>query len=156
VHFLSICHVAVHASQPRYAPVHHASSVSSHDSFTAVDAKMSAAKYEEWPLQGATLKRLIMNGKVTFQLEFSWELCAGDHPRSSHSGKKFQTQKVEELHRTQRSPASHTFTREEKNLIVKLKEEKQLPWSEIPINNSTINFNNNGLRQAFRFITVQS
>jgi hypothetical protein len=105
--------------------------VSSHSSFTAADEEMPAAKYEEWPLQGAALKRLVVNGKVTFQLEFSWEPYVGGHASGSHSGNKFQPQIAKRSHRTQRSPTSHGFTSEEDDLIVKLKEEQQLRWPEI-------------------------
>ncbi|CAH0024542.1 unnamed protein product [Clonostachys rhizophaga] len=112
-------------------PVRSASSVSSLSSFTAADEEMPAARYEEWSLQGATLKRLAVNGKVTFQLGFSWDSCVGGHAPGSHSDNKFQTQVAKRSHRTQRSPASHGFTREEDDLIIKLKEEQQLRWPEI-------------------------
>jgi hypothetical protein len=92
---------------------------------------MSAAKCEEWPLQGATLKRLIMNGEARFQLEFSWKPCDGGQAPDSHSDNKSQTQRAKRAYRTQRSPASHTFTPEEDDLIVKLKEEQQLRWPEV-------------------------
>ncbi|KAK7219775.1 hypothetical protein V2G26_007778 [Clonostachys chloroleuca] len=112
-------------------PVRSASSVSSHSSFTAADEEMPAARYEERPLQGATLKRLAMNGKVTLQLEFSREPYVGGHAPGSHRDNKFQTQVTKRSYRTQRSPTSHGFTREEDDLIVKLKEEQQLRWPEI-------------------------
>ncbi|CAI6092351.1 unnamed protein product [Clonostachys chloroleuca] len=114
-----------------HTPVHSASSVSSHDSFVVADAEMPAARFEEWPLQGATLKRLFVDGKVTFQLEFGWEPCASGHAPGSQSANGFHTHIAKRPHRTPRSPASHTFTREEEDLIVKLKEEQQLPWPEI-------------------------
>ncbi|KAK7211927.1 hypothetical protein V2G26_019105 [Clonostachys chloroleuca] len=114
-----------------HTPVHSASSVSSHDSFVGADAEMPAARYEEWPLQGAMLKRLFVDGKVTFQLQFGWEPCVGGHSPGSHSDNRSQTQEAEGSHRTQRSPASNDYTREEEDLIVKLKEEEQLRWPEI-------------------------
>ncbi|CAI6099894.1 unnamed protein product [Clonostachys chloroleuca] len=114
-----------------HTPVHSASSVSSHDSFVGADAEMPATRYEEWPLQGAMLKRLFVDGKVTFQLQFGWEPCVGGHSPGSHSDNRSHTQGAEGSHRTQRSPASNDYTREEEDLIVKLKEEQQLRWPEI-------------------------
>ncbi|CAG9955995.1 unnamed protein product [Clonostachys rosea f. rosea IK726] len=114
-----------------HTPVRSVSSVSSNSAFTAADEEMPVARYEEWPLQGATLKRLAMNGKMTFQLQFGWEPCVGGHAPGSHSDDKFQSQVAKRSHRTQRSPASHSFTCEEDDLIVKLKEEQQLRWPEI-------------------------
>lgn len=114
-----------------HTPAHSASSVSSHDLFVGADAEMPAARYEEWPLQGAMLKRLFVDGKVTFQLQFGWEPCVGDHSPGSHSDNRSQTQGAEGSHRTQRSPASNDYTREEEDLIAKLKEEQQLRWPEI-------------------------
>ncbi|RYP31679.1 hypothetical protein DL767_005592 [Monosporascus sp. MG133] len=34
-----------------------------------------SAKFEEWPLEDTVLKRVIMDGLVTFQLQFTWDLC---------------------------------------------------------------------------------
>ncbi|RYP45030.1 hypothetical protein DL768_008572 [Monosporascus sp. mg162] len=33
------------------------------------------ARFEQWPLQGAVLKRVTLGGSVTFQLEFAWDMC---------------------------------------------------------------------------------
>ncbi|RYP15610.1 hypothetical protein DL765_005589 [Monosporascus sp. GIB2] len=35
----------------------------------------AAAKFEEWPLEDAVLKRVILEGVPTFQLQFSWGAC---------------------------------------------------------------------------------
>ncbi|KAK3695690.1 hypothetical protein B0T22DRAFT_456004 [Podospora appendiculata] len=33
------------------------------------------ASFGEWPLDDAVLKRTIVNGVATFQMEFSWDAC---------------------------------------------------------------------------------
>lgn len=113
-----------------HTPVHSPRSMSSQDSVTTANAKAPAAKYEEWPVQGATLKRLTMDGRVTFQLEFSWELCAGGHSPGSQNSSRSKPHIEEKISRTQRSSAAHAFAREEDDLIVKLKD-AGLPWPEI-------------------------
>jgi hypothetical protein len=78
-----------------YTPAQSPCSVSSQDSATAANVEAPASKYEEWPLRGVTLKRLTMDGKVTFQLKFGWDLCTGGHSPGSQSGSRSKPHREE-------------------------------------------------------------
>jgi hypothetical protein len=41
------------------------------------------AKVEEWPLGQAVLKRTVINGSATFQIQFTWEPCMNEQAGAS-------------------------------------------------------------------------
>jgi hypothetical protein len=47
-------------------------------------AEAAFASFEEWPLEEAVLKRVSVDGKATFQLEFTWNPCT-NHRRNDHT-----------------------------------------------------------------------
>jgi hypothetical protein len=84
------------------------------------------ARFEEWPLQNASLKRVTENGMTTFQLQFSWDSCehATESPRSEFPVKKRNSDK--------RGPTARAaITPDEDDLVIKLKEVDKLRWQEI-------------------------
>ncbi|KAL3962937.1 hypothetical protein ACCO45_004460 [Purpureocillium lilacinum] len=104
----------------------------SHSSPEADDIGMIGAKFEEWPLQNASLKRVIVRGVATFQLQFEWPPHTG-HTRQNAITRKVNRTLTKSLSSQQRRIASTKarFTPEEDDLLVKLKGEGTLPWSEI-------------------------
>ncbi|RYP04081.1 hypothetical protein DL764_004675 [Monosporascus ibericus] len=74
------------------------------------------AKFEEWPLENAYLKRVTENLVTTFQLQFSWDSCT----KNGHET------------RNRRDPPKSrgvAFTEEEDDLLIKLKRQ-ELSWQE--------------------------
>lgn len=101
--------------------------------FTENDADdvSKVAEFEEWALENVLLKRTMVDGVATFQLQFDWDLCI------KHSGLKAnkpkQGQRVANRSTLQRrnSGAQGKFTSDDDDSIIRLKEELQLPWTEI-------------------------
>ncbi|KAI5455869.1 hypothetical protein BGZ63DRAFT_99816 [Mariannaea sp. PMI_226] len=75
------------------------------------------AKFEEWPLENAVLKRVTQNGKATFQIQFDWAPCTG----GGHMGKAKRA-----------SGPKGKYTPQEDALLIKLKKSREkLTWPEI-------------------------
>jgi hypothetical protein len=100
------------------------SSRASHDGKGAVGAVL--ARFEEWPLENASLKRVTENGMTTFQLQFSWDSCehATESTRSWSPVKKRNSAK-------RGATARAAITPDEDALVIKLKEVDKLRWHEI-------------------------
>ena len=83
----------------------------------------SYASFTEWPLHDASLKRVMVNGKATFQLQFAWDLDA-------ESGHRHQPAKNQ---RTKRAASTRQgkFTPEEDELLIKLKGGQGGSWNDI-------------------------
>ncbi len=79
------------------------------------------AKFEEWPLKDAVLKRAMVNGLATFQLQFTWDPCA-EHKQHKSLVKRRPSKWS--------SATRLAYTPEEDDLIVKLKDQG-LTWREI-------------------------
>ncbi|RYO77062.1 hypothetical protein DL764_010249 [Monosporascus ibericus] len=95
----------------------------SHRSSESGDIEAMAAKFEEWPLQDATLKRVFVNGEAIFQLQFGWHPLANNLPacRTSRNGRRTPaTRRKDGAKRN--SVTSPAFAPEEDDLLVKLKE----------------------------------
>ncbi|KAH6883902.1 hypothetical protein B0T10DRAFT_137140 [Thelonectria olida] len=93
---------------------------------TSIEAEVGAvlARFEEWPLENVSLKRITENGRATFQLQFDWTPCAD---RGCVDSPSTQT-----VHRAKRASASRThYTTEEDDLLLELKERERLAWPEI-------------------------
>ncbi|CAM1508766.1 Fc.00g056140.m01.CDS01 [Cosmosporella sp. VM-42] len=90
------------------------------------------ARFEEWPLENVSLKRITENGVATFQLQFNWNLCTKGHAGSfdQNRGDTPTTKVKDKPKRTSLKRSS--FTPEEDAYIIKLKEgSEKLAWSEI-------------------------
>ncbi|KAL3957315.1 hypothetical protein ACCO45_007893 [Purpureocillium lilacinum] len=90
------------------------------------------AEFEEWVLENALLKRILVNGVATFQLQFDWTLCA-THGGSleARTPKQAPPRANRSTPKVQKSGAQGKFTSDEDDSIVRLKERLQLPWAEI-------------------------
>ncbi len=90
-------------------------------------ARVPTAKFEEWPLKGAVLKRVTENGLVTFQLQFTWdphlEHKRGGRPRREPSVKRRPSV-------PQNSTPRRHFVPEEDRYLIELKGQG-LSWKEI-------------------------
>ncbi|KAG8405736.1 hypothetical protein J3458_021674 [Metarhizium acridum] len=88
------------------------------------------AEFGEWPLHNVLLKRITLNGVATFQLQFDWNLCV-THSQLSRAipnkpdGSDRPKRAIDDCTRRAK------FTPDEDKLIAVLKEEQQLPWTEI-------------------------
>lgn len=93
------------------------------------------AEFEEWALENVLLKRIMVGGVATFQLQFDWKLC------SAHCDIKPENP-PKRTPRGANHPASQTkqrrdngmqrkFSSVEDDLIIRLKEEFRLTWAEI-------------------------
>lgn len=93
-----------------------------------------AAKFKEWPLQNATLKRVYMNGEAILQLKFGWDPLTNKYSAGSAS-------RVNPCTLATRGKASGAkrslitsgaFTRTEDELLVQLNEgPDKLTWLDI-------------------------
>lgn len=89
--------------------------------------------FDEWPLQDATLKRVVINGVAVLQLQFEWPLCA-THAECSGARRKRGTSHLETTRRRGNRVRSQRsrFTPEEDTLLQNLKESyDRLSWREI-------------------------
>lgn len=100
----------------------------SRSSLVADDAEIGQAVSDEWPLQGAVLKRTIVNGRARFQLQFELGRCVeGGHGSHQKFGRNFK-KPAGAAKRTTITRAR--FTPDEDELIKKLKE-RGLSWAQI-------------------------
>ncbi|KAH7304483.1 hypothetical protein B0I35DRAFT_151443 [Stachybotrys elegans] len=86
-----------------------------------------AAKFEEWPLGEAILKRITINGSVTFQLQFTWEPCENKEAGANRASTKASSLMNKTVRK--RGPVG-TFTRDEDSLLINLKNQG-LAWKDI-------------------------
>ncbi|KAK4072648.1 hypothetical protein Purlil1_13292 [Purpureocillium lilacinum] len=95
------------------------------ENISAIDAR-----FEEWPLQNAILKRVIVAGMATFQLQFEWPVPTVHSQRDAVA--RYTTRPSTRRHGSQQKPAKRTkFAPEEDDLLIKLKAEGMLTWAEI-------------------------
>ncbi|KAK0706287.1 hypothetical protein B0T26DRAFT_679994 [Lasiosphaeria miniovina] len=89
------------------------------------DQYVPTAKFEEWPLQNAALKRAVVKGMPTFQLQFTWGSYA-EHEDKGHATRNPQHKLPAEshLHRKRSYGSRLSFTPEEDGLLVDLKKQK--------------------------------
>ncbi|KAH7141588.1 hypothetical protein B0J13DRAFT_417485, partial [Dactylonectria estremocensis] len=102
------------------------------------DAGHDFATFQEWQLDNVILKRVVLNGVATFQLQFSWDMCsmhdnAGDTILDRR--RRIFAGSTGRVHRGEGAKAK--FTPEEDRLLLDLKEGEDgrssphLTWSEI-------------------------
>ncbi|KAF4446552.1 hypothetical protein F53441_9826 [Fusarium austroafricanum] len=94
------------------------------------EASAVLARFQEWPLENASMKRVTENGKTTFQFQFDWPLCT-NHPNAAgmmpDSTRSVATRKT-----TKRAPVGRAkYSDDEDSFLIQLKEEEQLGWAEI-------------------------
>lgn len=104
----------------------------SHGTPDGEDIGAIGARFEEWPLQNAILKRVIVDGVATFQLQFEWPLPTAHGQRGATTRKVTRASIRGHDSQPRRKPAKNAkFAPEEDNLLVKLKGEGMLSWAEI-------------------------
>ncbi|KAH7309909.1 hypothetical protein B0I35DRAFT_440815, partial [Stachybotrys elegans] len=89
--------------------------------------QIPAAKFEEWPLGEAVLKRITMNGSVTFQLQFTWKPCEKEEAGANRASSKSSSLMNKTVGKR---GLGGTFTPEEDSLLVTLKNQG-LAWKDI-------------------------
>ncbi|EXL40443.1 hypothetical protein FOCG_17065 [Fusarium oxysporum f. sp. radicis-lycopersici 26381] len=94
------------------------------------EASAFLARFQEWPLEHVSMKRITENGKTTFQFQFEWPLCT-NYPHAT-SMTPDSTCSVATKKPTKRAPAARAkYSDDEDNFLIQLKEEEQLGWAEI-------------------------
>ncbi|KAH7110977.1 hypothetical protein B0J13DRAFT_591074 [Dactylonectria estremocensis] len=102
----------------------------SHARSVPSEAKSFLARFQEWPLENVSMKRITENGKTTFQFQFEWPLCT-NHPHAT-SVIPGSTRSVATKKTTKRAPAKREkYSDDEDIFLIQLKEEEQLRWAEI-------------------------
>ncbi|KAH7129685.1 hypothetical protein B0J13DRAFT_452591 [Dactylonectria estremocensis] len=102
----------------------------SHARSVPSEASAFLARFQEWPLENVSMKRITENGKTTFQFQFEWPLCT-NHPHAT-SVIPDSTRSIATKKRTKRAPAKRAkYSDDEDNFLIQLKEEEQLGWAEI-------------------------
>ncbi|KAI0530405.1 hypothetical protein GGR58DRAFT_232648 [Xylaria digitata] len=102
---------------------------------TSYDKAYAAlAKFEEWPLENVLLKRVMVSGVATFQLQFTWDLCQ----KHGDGGEDCSTENQRPTSRSKRGALAKqgragkgTSAPGEDEFLIELKEELGLPWKEI-------------------------
>jgi hypothetical protein len=100
----------------------------SHSSDGESHAQAPTAKFEEWPLERAVLKRITINGSVTFQLEFNWEPCGNNHVKARGSSNKKPLPRARPG--AKRRVAAKDYSPEEDSFLIALKAQG-LSWKNI-------------------------
>jgi hypothetical protein len=86
------------------------------------------AKFEEWPLGQAVLKRINIDGSVTFQLQFTWEPC--DKNQGSVRGGSHKNSLPRTKSMAKQSESTKNYSPEEDSLLIALKDQG-LSWKDI-------------------------
>ncbi|KAJ6440239.1 High-affinity glucose transporter [Purpureocillium lavendulum] len=100
---------------------------------TDIDADdvSKVAEFEEWALENVVLKRIMVDGVATFQLQFDWNLCIKHCGSKPKPPKRVQRGANRSAPQRRNSARQSKFTADEDDLILRLKDELQLPWTEI-------------------------
>ncbi|UNI14792.1 hypothetical protein JDV02_001388 [Purpureocillium takamizusanense] len=95
------------------------------------DDVSKVAEFEEWALENVLLKRIMVDGVATFQLQFDWNLCTTHCGLKAKNPKQAQRGANRSAPQRRNSTIQGIFTSDEDDSIIRLKEELQLPWTEI-------------------------
>ncbi|KAK0613148.1 hypothetical protein B0T17DRAFT_400451 [Bombardia bombarda] len=106
----------------------HNVSRSSQGSINEGNDQVPRAMFEKWSLGNAVLKRVIVDGLGTFQLQFTWDSCA-THKREDCTARQPQDKSRAKESRSLRRGGGTPLTPED-NLLVELKSQG-LSWKEI-------------------------
>ena len=98
------------------------------------EERIHVTDVNEWLIQSFVSKRLILEGVGVFRLEFERPLCTehgqvNTSPGNSHG--LTTTERTQGRKRRTCGGARAKFTREEDKLLIKLRRQGSLPWSEI-------------------------
>lgn len=102
---------------------------------TDMDSPKDIAAFNEWPLKDVVLKRTILDGRATFQLQFEWPVYTM-HTAEEGKGHKKKSRRTPRTASSTASQGSHAssrrikFSKEEDELLWRLKN-KGITWSEI-------------------------
>ena len=108
-----------------------ASPTSSDAPITDSDLGAMLTRHGGWSLENASLRCMAENGKPVFQLQFN--LSPGLlHDRASIASGRPKSSSVRAMGKAHQSTSTRLrYTRSEDDLLLKLKAEEKLPWSEI-------------------------
>ncbi|KAJ6437517.1 Glyoxalase/bleomycin resistance protein/dioxygenase [Purpureocillium lavendulum] len=95
------------------------------------DHVSKVAEFEEWALENVLLKRIMVNGVATFQLQFDWNMCATHGALEAKKPKQAQRSANGSASQRRNGDVQGRFTSDEDDSIIRLKEELQLSWTEI-------------------------
>ncbi|KAI1119946.1 hypothetical protein F5Y10DRAFT_144415 [Nemania abortiva] len=88
------------------------------------------ASFEEWPLQNAVLRQVLVDGMATFQIQFTRDSCSNHMRKDSATGNRPKSP-GKTCRPTKRGAVTKlAFTLEEDDLLIKLKK-RELSWKEI-------------------------
>ncbi|KAH6879992.1 hypothetical protein B0T10DRAFT_581952 [Thelonectria olida] len=108
------------------------SPVSSQATLDETEARAFLARFKEWPLKNMVLKRITKDSTATFQLQFDWNPCIKPGHASSAVWNQVDLPLTQTTGKAKRALARGVpFTFAEDGLLIKLKEEEMLMWSEI-------------------------
>ncbi|KAI0976387.1 hypothetical protein F4678DRAFT_223534 [Xylaria arbuscula] len=93
-------------------------------------AQVPRASFEEWPLQNAVLRQVIVDGMATFQIQFTRDSCENHMRKDSATGNRPHKSPIKRCRPTKGGAATKlAFTLEEDGLLIKLKK-RELSWKE--------------------------
>ncbi|KAH6881051.1 hypothetical protein B0T10DRAFT_580833 [Thelonectria olida] len=99
---------------------------------TSTEVGEVLARFEEWPLENVSLKRITENGRATFQLQFDWTPCTERGHANSADWGCVNSPSTRTVCRAKRASATRIrYTTAEDELLFKLKEDDRLAWPEI-------------------------
>ncbi|KAI8677560.1 hypothetical protein NCS56_00646200 [Fusarium sp. Ph1] len=94
------------------------------------EARAVLARFEEWPLENASLKRITENGRTNFQLQFDWTPCTKQGHASSAVLDQANSPSTRKRGKGERGSRAK-YTAQEDDLLIKLKKSQMLAWPEI-------------------------
>ena len=97
------------------------------------NASICAAKFEEWPLENVILKRVTMDGMMTFQLQFEWPFHVPHSPGKVTKGNAYSaaSMKMTGSKAKRVCGTSARFTPQEDDFLVKLRKgQDNISWAE--------------------------
>lgn len=108
------------------------SPASSQATSTETELGVILARFEEWPLENVSLKRITENGKATFQFQFDWTPCTERGHAGSTDRGWVGSPSTRTVRRAKRALATRThYTTEEDDLLLELKEGQRFVWPKI-------------------------
>ena len=106
------------------------SSRSSQGSINEGNDQDPRAMFEEWPLGNAVLKRVIVDGLATFQLQFTWDPRAMHKREDCAAGQPQDKSRINGSGSLRRGGGAESPLTPEDNLLIELKSQG-LSWKEI-------------------------
>ena len=110
------------------------SAPTSHPASDGKGAGVTMACFEEWPLENVVLKRALVDGVATFQMQFDWVVCKMHDLGNAKMGNasKPGTLIGATGGKNRRAYSKYArFTTEEKDFLLSLREDATLSWKDI-------------------------